>query len=338
VTEHEQIAKADDEAVGLHAIAAIHSTKLGPALGGTRFYPYASHDDALADVLRLSKAMSYKSAAAGLNLGGGKAVIIGDPRADKSEDLFRAYGKFIDSLEGRYVTTEDVGTTVADMEIIHSVTPHVTGFAIEHGGSGDPSEATGWGVFSAFRALAKRLWNADSLEGRRVLIVGVGKVGTFIARHAAKDGARLLIADISAEATARVSAELGAEIVDLEAALATECDILSPCALGGALNARAIPELRCEAVCGCANNQLDTEADGDRIAERGIIYAPDYIVNAGGVINISYEIGRPYDKDAAFAHTARIGDTLNRVIDKAHSDDITTAEAADRIAEERLLR
>ncbi|MEX2393613.1 MAG: Glu/Leu/Phe/Val dehydrogenase dimerization domain-containing protein, partial [Actinomycetota bacterium] len=165
--EHEQVAHADDDDVGLHAIAAIHSTKLGPALGGTRFYPYPSKDDALADVLRLSKAMSYKNAAAGLDLGGGKAVIIGDPRTDKSEALFKRYGAFIDSLDGRYITTEDVGTTVADMEIIHSVTPDVTGFAIEHGGSGDPSEATGWGVFSAFRTLAKRLWNADTLEGRR---------------------------------------------------------------------------------------------------------------------------------------------------------------------------
>jgi glutamate dehydrogenase/leucine dehydrogenase len=335
--EHEQVAHADDDAVGLHAIVAIHSTKLGPSLGGTRFYPYGSKDDALADVLRLSKAMSYKSAAAGLDLGGGKAVIIGDPRSDKSEALFQRYGSFIDSLDGRYITTEDVGTTVADMEIIHSITPHVTGFAIEHGGSGDPSEATGLGVFSAMRTLAKRLWDADSLEGRRVLIVGVGKVGTFIARHVAKDGARLVVADISEEATARVSAELGAEVTPLESAFALECDIVSPCALGGALNERTIPELRCEAVCGCANNQLATDEDGERIAARGITYAPDYIVNAGGVINISYEIGRPYDQDAAFAHTWRIGETLARVLDIAASQGITTAEAADHIAEERLL-
>jgi leucine dehydrogenase len=334
---HEQVVERDLGG-GRHSIIAVHSTRLGPSLGGTRFYPYASRDDALADVLRLSRAMSYKSAAANLDLGGGKAVIIGDPHTDKSDDLFREYGRFVDSLDGAYVTTEDVGTTVADMEVIHTQTKHVTGFAVEHGGSGDPSEATGWGVFSAMRTLAKRLWSVDSLEGKHVAIKGVGKVGTYLAGHVAVDGAKLTVADIYPDAAQRLVDAYGASVVAPDEIHAIECDIYAPCALAGDVNARTIPAMRSAAVCGCANNQLDKPEDAERIAQRGIVYAPDFIVNAGGVINISHElVAGGYDKAAAMEHTWRIGHTLARVLDEAEASGITTEEAAERVAEERLL-
>ncbi len=335
---HEQVVYADDLASGLRAIIAVHSTKLGPSLGGTRFYPYASKDAALADVLRLSRAMSYKSAAAGLDLGGGKAVIIGDPKTDKSPALFEAYGRFVDSIGGAYVTTEDVGTTVADMEIIHTQTAHVTGFAIEHGGSGDPSEATGWGVYAAMRTIAKRLWSADSMSGRHVALQGAGKVGSYIAGHLAADGCLLTVADPNPEATQRLVETCGATVVSPDEIARVDCDIFAPCAMGGALNDRSIAELRCVAVVGCANNQLATPDDADRLAERGVVYAPDFIVNAGGVINISHEL-QPggYDKQRAMDHSWRIGETLARVLDEAAGSGITTEEAAERIAEARLL-
>lgn len=335
--DHEQVVHCDEPEVGLRAIIAVHSTKLGPSLGGTRFYPFDSEEAALADVLRLSRAMTYKSAAAGLNLGGGKAVIIGDPRRDKTDDLLRAYGRFVDSLGGAYVTTEDVGTTVADMEIIHTQTRHVTGFAVEHGGSGDPSEATGWGVFSSMRTLAKRVWNVASLEGRHVAIQGVGKVGTYIAGHLARDGAKLTIADVSQEAVQRVVDTYGASTVAPDEIHKIECDILSPCALSGEVNVRTVPEMRCAVVCGCANNQLETPEDAERIAEAGIIYAPDFIVNAGGVINISHELEPGgYDRQRAMDHSWAIGDTIARVLDEAERSSITTEEAAERVAEARL--
>ncbi len=338
---HEQVVHADDIGSGLRAIIAVHSTKLGPALGGTRFYPYASKDDALADVLRLSRAMTYKNAAANLNLGGGKAVIIGDPRTTRSDDLLREYGRFVDSLRGAYITTEDVGTTVADMEIVHTQTKHVTGFAVEHGGSGDPSEATGWGVFSAIRSLGERLWGTDSLRGRHVAIQGVGKVGSYLAGHLARVGVRLTIADLSGEATQRHVDAYGADVVSVvsvDESTQVECDVYAPCAMGGALNARSIPLLRCAAVVGSANNQLETPQDAERLATRGIVYGPDFIVNAGGVINISHELEPGgYDKQRAMDHAWGIGDTLDRVLEEAEVSGITTEAAAERVAEARLL-
>lgn len=337
-TDHEKVVDCEDPDSGLSAIIAVHSTKPGPSLGGTRFYPYTTRQAALEDVLRLSRAMSYKSAAAGLNLGGGKAVIIGDPKRDKTEELLKAYGRFVDSLDGAYVTTEDVGTTVADMEIVHTQTRHVSGFAVEHGGSGDPSEATGWGVFSAMRTLAKRLWSADTLRGRHVAIQGVGKVGSYIAGHLAADGCKLTIADVSADAVQRLVETYGAAVVGPDEIHAVDCDIFAPSALSGAINARTIPEMRCVAVCGCANNQLDTPQDAERMVEAGIIYAPDFIVNAGGVINISHELEPGgYDKQRAMDHSWLIGDTLAKVLDEAQRAAITTEEAAERVAEERLL-
>ncbi len=331
---HEQVVFCNDRASGLRAIVAIHSTKLGPALGGTRFYPFATEADALDDVLRLSKAMSYKSSAAGLDFGGGKAVIIGDPRADKTEPLMRAYGRYLESMSGRYVTTEDVGTTQSDMDLIAQETRYVTGTSR---GSGDPSEATGWGVFSAMRTIAKRLWDADSLAGRHVAIQGVGKVGSYIAGHLANDGCRLTVADIFEEAALRIATRYGAEVVTAQEIHAVECDILSPCALAGEINERTVPELACAAVIGSANNQLTHPSMADALARRGVVYGPDFIVNAGGVINIAYEVGRTYDRDEAFAHAWRIGETLARVLDVAGNEGITTELAAERIAEARLL-
>lgn len=334
--DHEQVVFFQDRQTGLRSIVAIHSTRLGPSLGGTRFYPFPDEQSALIDVLRLSRAMTYKSSAAGIDLGGGKAVIIGDPRTDKTEALLRLYARRVDALGGRYITTEDVGTTEADMNLIRTETLYVAGEAVATGGSGDPSEATGWGVYNAMKALGRRLWGSDDLSGRHVAVQGVGKVGTFIVGHLAQAGCRITVADVSPEAVTRVVEAYGAQAVDVDEIHAVECDIYSPCALGDAISPRTIPELRCAAVAGCANNQLSAPEAGELVAERGIVYAPDYIVNAGGVINISYEVGRTYDKQAAFAHVERIGQTLERVLDRAEAEGITTAQAADRIAEERL--
>jgi glutamate dehydrogenase/leucine dehydrogenase len=335
---YEQVVVADDLGSGLRAIIAVHSTKLGPSLGGTRFYPYASKNDAMADVLRLSRAMSYKSAAAGLNLGGGKAVIIGDPRTDKTPERLEAYGRFVDTLGGAYITTEDVGTTVADMEIVHTQTKHVTGFAVEHGGSGDPSEATGWGCFSAIRTLGKRLLGVDTMSGRHVAIQGVGKVGSYLAGHLAEDGCKLTIADPSSAAIERLVDAYGATVVAPDEIAGVECDIFAPCALGGAVDETSVAQMRCVAVSGSANNQLATPADAERLAERGIVYAPDFIVNAGGVINISHELEEGgYIWQRAMDHAWRIGETVARVLDEAEASGITTEEAAERIAEARLL-
>lgn len=330
---HEDVVACHDAETGLRSIIAIHNTKLGPGLGGTRFYPFESEEAALADVLRLSQAMTYKSAAAGLDFGGGKAVIIGNPRTDKHEGLLRAYARFVDSREGRYITTEDVGTSVADIDVIAQETKHVTGTS---SGSGDPSDATAWGVFSAMRTVAKRLWGAETLAGRHVAIQGVGKVGSGIAEHLASDGARLTVADIFEEAALRIATKYDAEVVPTQEIHTVDCDILSPCALSGEINAETVPDMRCAAIIGCANNQLATPDMADAVAQRGIVYAPDFIVNAGGVINIAYEVGRRYDKDAAFAHAWRIGETIARVLDVADEQGITTEAAAEHIAEERL--
>lgn len=272
---HEQVVFCNDPATGLRAIVAIHSTVLGPALGGTRFYPYASEADALEDVLRLSRAMTYKNAVSGLDLGGGKAVIIGEPRQIRTDDLIRAYASFIDGLGGRYLTAEDVGTTLDDMDLIHRETPYVTGVSESLGGSGDPSPATAWGVYWAMKACAQHLWQSAELAGRHVVVNGVGKVGSALVGHLVEADARVSVADIDPEATRLMAERHGAAVVALESAHAVDCDIYSPCALGGALNDQTIPELRCAAVVGCANNQLQSEADAARLDQAGVLYAPD---------------------------------------------------------------
>jgi leucine dehydrogenase len=331
----EQVAYCHDAPTGLRAIVAIHSTALGPGLGGTRFYPYASEDDALVDVCRLAKGMTYKHAVCGNDLGGGKAVILGDPDRLRSEALFRAYGRFVEGLSGRYLTAEDVGTTQADMDIIRRETRHVTGVSESLGGSGDPSPATAWGVLWAMKAVAERLWGTPSLSGRHVCISGVGKVGAALAEHLAAEGAKLTVADVNSAAVDTVVTRDGAKAVVPDGAHTVACDIFSPCALGAVLNADTIPELHCDAVVGSANNQLDSPADAERLRQRGIVYAPDFVANAGGVINIAEE-PHGYDRQRAYDRIRTIHDTLLRVFDRAEADGTTTAAAADLLAEERI--
>jgi leucine dehydrogenase len=335
--DYEQVVFCHDRPSGLRAIVAIHSTVLGPALGGTRFYPYRDEDDAVEDVLRLARGMTYKSAAAGLDLGGGKAVIIGDPATVKSEALIRAYARFVDALGGRYVTAEDVGTTQADMDLIRRETRQVTGVSRALGGSGDPSEATAYGVLHAMKAVAKRAFGAAELEGRHVVVSGVGKVGYALARHLIEERARVTVADVNEAAIARAAKDFGAEIAPAEKAHAVECDIFSPCALGAVLNPATIPELRCRAVVGSANNQLATSECAELLERQGVLYAPDFIVNAGGVINIAEELSPAgYHRERAYAAVRSIFTTTTRVIETAASEGITTAAAAEHVAERRI--
>ncbi|HET6917637.1 MAG TPA: Glu/Leu/Phe/Val dehydrogenase dimerization domain-containing protein [Acidimicrobiales bacterium] len=332
--EYEEVVFCHDAPSGLRAIVAIHSTALGPALGGTRFYPYKSADDALIDVLRLAKGMTYKSALAGLDLGGGKAVIIGDPSTAKTEALLRVYARFVDSLGGRYLTAEDVGTTQADMDVIARETRCVTGVSPLLGGSGDPSEATARGVYWAMRATASHLEGGQDIAGLNVVVSGVGKVGSALSRLLLADGAKVTVADVNTAAAERLAAE-GAGTVEPAEAHRTACDIFAPCALGAVLNRRSIPELRCRAVVGAANNQLETESDAVALTERGIIYVPDFVVNAGGVINIADElIG--YHQERALDAVKRIGDTTSRILAAAEGGSKTTVEAAMEMAEARI--
>lgn len=335
----EQIAFCHHGPSGLRAIVAIHSTALGPALGGTRFLPYADETAALDDVCRLARGMTYKHAVSGLDAGGGKAVILGDPRTMRSEALIRAYARFIDGLSGRYLTAEDVGTTQADMDLIRTETRHVTGTSKSLGGSGDPSEATAWGVFCALGALAEHLFDGD-LGRRRIVVSGVGKVGLALVDHLMEAGARVTVADPDPGAVAAVRQRHPiVTVVEPAEAHTVACDVFSPCALGGVLNQDTIPELRCAAVCGSANNQLAEEADGTRLHDAGVLYAPDFVVNAGGVINIAEErhpSGMPYDRARARQRVSEIVDTLGRVMARAEADGLTPTQAATRLAEERL--
>ena len=336
--DYEQVVFCHDRATGLRAIVAVHSTRLGPALGGTRFYPYATEDEGLEDVLRLARGMTYKAAAAGLDLGGGKAVIFGDPTRDKSEALMRAYGRYVHALGGRYLTAEDVGTTQDDMDLVRRETRFVTGVSRELGGSGDPSTATAYGVLWAMKAVARHLWGDTSLVGRHVAIAGVGKVGRALLGHLVEERARVSVADVTPAAVDRAVAEAGAEAVGVEKIHAVECDIYAPCALGGALSAETIPELRCAAVVGSANNQLaDGVASARLLAGTGVLYAPDFVANAGGLINIAEELAPGgYRPDRARTAVQRIFDTVTSVLQAAEVDGVTTAEAADRRAESRI--
>jgi leucine dehydrogenase len=333
--EHESVHFGIDHATGLRTIVAIHSTALGPSLGGTRFYPYGSEADALTDVLRLSKGMTYKAACAGLDQGGGKAVIIGDPATLATPELFRAYGDFIDGLGGRYITAEDVGTTVDNMEIVATRTEHVSGLLTEHGGSGDPSPATARGVFVAQQAIAMLLWGSDDLTGRRIAIKGVGKVGMALAELIHDAGAELIVADVNDKATEHAATRYGAKVVAVDEIHQVDCDIFAPCALGGDLNESTIPELRCTAIGGSANNQLATEADGDRLRASGILYAPDFVVNAGGIINIAAESGG-YTTEKASTMIDAIFGNLTEILTAADRLGIGTHTAAQRVADDRI--
>jgi glutamate dehydrogenase/leucine dehydrogenase len=333
--EYEQIVYFHDPDVGLRAIVAIHSTVLGPAMGGTRCRPYVTETEGLVDVLRLARGMTYKQSVAGIDYGGGKAVIFGDPATVRTEPLLRSYGRFLHRLGGTYLTAEDVGTTQSDMDLIREETPYVTGTSLHLGGSGDPSPATAWGVLHAHHAVATHVWGARSLDGRHVVVSGVGKVGRALVHHLHDAGARVTVADVRAEAIAPLVDDLGVAVVSPDEAHRVECDIWAPCAFGAVLSRDTVPELRCAAVCGAANNQLAGDGDDERIAEREVLYVPDYVANAGGVINISEEPAG-YDVDRAMRHVAQIEQTVTRVVERAGSAGITTAAAADRLAEERL--
>ena len=335
--EYEQVVYCHDSPSGLKAIIAIHSTALGPALGGTRFYPYPSGLAALTDVLRLAKSMTYKSALAGLDLGGGKAVIIGDPSADKTEALLRVYGQFVDSLGGRYLTAEDVGTTQSDMDTIARETRCVTGTSPQLGGSGDPSEATARGVYWSMRATAAHLDGAPTLAGLHVVVSGVGKVGASLVPLLCADGAKVTVSDVDGRAVALLTADPNLEVhaAPVASAHTIECDIFAPCALGAVLNPRTIPELRCRAIVGAANNQLETEKDAVRLAERSILYVPDFVANAGGVINIADGLVG-YDRDRAMAAVERISATTAEILRLSAADGSTTVAAAESLAKARI--
>ncbi len=334
---HEQVVFGSDPTSGLRCIIAVHSTALGPALGGTRFYPYANEDAALTDVLRLSRAMSYKAACAGLDLGGGKAVIIGDPEADKSEALLRAYGRMVQSLDGRYVTACDVGTYPADMEIVGRETRWATGMDREHGGSGDSGVLTAAGVFIGMQATATQLWGSPTLSGVHVAVQGLGKVGRRLVNLLLEDGAKVTVADTDGDAVAAVEALDGVDVVAPEAILNVDADILSPNALGAILNEATIPQLRVQAVCGGANNQLATVEDADRLTARGILYAPDYVVNAGGLISVSDELHPDgYNTERARHKAQRIGETLLEIFAHARDSATSTELAAEQVAEARM--
>jgi len=328
----------NDPSSGLRAIIAIHSTTLGPALGGTRFYPYSGEDAALHDVLRLSRGMTYKAAAAGLDLGGGKAVIIGDPKRAKSEELLRAYGRFVASLGGRYITAEDVGTSRDDMDLIRRETRFVTGVSPSMGGSGDPSPITAYGVYLSMLACAEDTWHEHSLRGRRVAVQGLGKVGYALVKLLVEDGGATVIAsDIDVDSMARVVRDFGVQTAAPDQIHAVECDVFAPCALGGIINDETIPRLRCSVVAGSANNQLERPEHGRALQELGILYAPDYVVNAGGLINVADEL-QAYQPERARASVENVYRTLRDVFTIARENHISTAEAADRFAESRIDR
>ncbi|HVT63723.1 MAG TPA: Glu/Leu/Phe/Val dehydrogenase dimerization domain-containing protein [Mycobacteriales bacterium] len=334
--EHEQVVFCNDPATGLRAIVAIYSTALGPSLGGTRFYPYADEAAALADVLELSKAMAYKAACAGLELGGGKAVIIGDPTKDKSEALLRAYGRFVDSLSGRYYTACDVGTYVADMDVVAQECRFTTGRSPEKGGAGDSSVLTAFGVFEGMRAAAEAAWGEPTLRGRRVAISGVGKVGRHLVEHLLEDGASIVVADVNSDAVAAI-VERHPEVAatDPTRLIDEPMDVFSPCALGHALTDDTVGRLSARIVCGGANNQLAHPGVEALLEQRGILYAPDYVVNAGGVIQVADEIDG-YDPDRARAKAAEIFSTTARILATAAADGVPPSIAADRMAEERM--
>ncbi|MEW1644606.1 Glu/Leu/Phe/Val dehydrogenase dimerization domain-containing protein [Streptomyces sp. NPDC091219] len=336
---HEQVVLCQDRASGLKAVIALHNTALGPALGGTRFYPYASEEEAVADALNLARGMSYKNAMAGLDHGGGKAVIIGDPERDKTEELLLAYGRFVASLGGRYVTACDVGTYVADMDVVARECRWTTGRSPENGGAGDSSVLTAFGVFQGMRASARHLWGDASLHGRKVGVAGVGKVGHHLVQHLRDEGAEVVITDVREESVRRILDKHPTgvtAVADTEALIRVEgLDVYAPCALGGALNDDTVPVLTAKVVCGAANNQLAHPGVEKDLADRGILYAPDYVVNAGGVIQVADEL-HGFDFDRCKAKAAKIFDTTLAIFARAKEDGIPPAAAADRIAEQRM--
>ncbi len=333
---HEELVLFTNKDVGLRAIVAIHSTTLGPALGGCRMWTYSNDLEAIEDALRLSRGMTYKAAAAGLNLGGGKAVIVGDPKHAKSEGLFRAFGRFVESLNGRYITAEDVGTDVNDMEYVYMETRFVTGVAPAHGGSGDPSPVTAYGVLQGIKACVHETRGEDSLRGMSVAIQGLGNVGHNLLKHLLDEGATVVATDIDRERCERVAKEhRGVEIVSPESILSANVDVLAPCAMGAIINDDSLPRLKCKIVAGGANNQLKDDRHGAKLKERGILYAPDYVINAGGLINVYSEL-EGYNRERSLRMTRGIYYNLLKTFEIAKRHDIPTNRAADRMAEERI--
>ena len=332
---HEQLVMFSDAGSGLKGMVAIHDTTLGPSCGGLRIWPYATEQEAVTDVLRLSQAMTYKSAAAELPLGGGKAVIIADSRTQKTEALLRAYGRFLNTLGGRYLTTTDVGSTGRDMEHVHQETDYVVGLPTYLGGSGDTSIMTGLGVYMGMKACAKEVWGTDSLRGKKIAMQGFGKVSTHTAHHLMKEDSEIIVTDVN-EAALNTAKSMGFKVVKPDEIYDVECDIFSPCALGGVINKDTIPRIQARVVAGGANNQLLIEDDGEELHRRGILYAPDYLINAGGIINASTEIGADYNPDLAREKTERIYEIMGRIARESKEREMSTARMADRLAEERL--
>lgn len=334
--EHEQIVVCSEPSVGLKAIIAIHDTTLGPALGGTRMWPYNNEQEAIRDVLRLSRGMTYKAAISGLNLGGGKAVIIGDPRTDKTEEMFRAFGRFVDSLGGRYITAEDVGIDVQDMEWVNSETKYVTGIPKSLGGSGDPSPVTAFGVYMGIKACCKKAYGSESVKGRSIAVQGAGHVSTYLCRLLAEEGAELKVCDIYEDKVKELAEEVNAEIVDPDSIYSLDVDIFSPCALGGVINDDTIDHFDCDIIAGGANNVLDEEEKhGQMLLDRGILYAPDYVINAGGLINVASEL-EGYNPDRAHDKASRIYDTILDILEYSEENNTPTFVASNILAEERI--
>lgn len=333
---HEQVVFGYDEATGLKCIIAIHNTTLGPALGGTRMWAYANESEALNDVLRLSRGMTYKAAITGLNLGGGKAVIIGDSRKDKSEAMMRRFGKFVNSLGGKYITAEDVGIGTKDMEYVHMETQHVTGIPESMGGSGDPSPVTAFGVYMGMKASANYRWGNDSLSGKKVVVQGIGHVGESLVGHLVKEGAKVYVTDIFQDRLDAVVKQYGVEVVDKDAFYDMDMDIYAPCALGATLNDNTLERLKCSIVAGAANNQLaDEKIHGEAVMKKGILYAPDFLINAGGLINVYTEL-EGYNRDRALSKAENIYNTTLQILKISAEENIPTYVAANRMAEQRI--
>ncbi|MDK2901614.1 Leucine dehydrogenase [Koleobacter methoxysyntrophicus] len=331
--DYEQLVFCHDSVSGLKAIIAIHDTTLGPALGGTRMWTYSTEDEAIIDALRLARGMTYKNAAMGLNLGGGKTVIIGNPKKDKSEELFRAFGRYVQSLGGRYITAEDVGITVDDMEIVKQETDYVVGL---RGKSGDPSPVTAYGVYHGMKACAREVYGNESLKGKVIAVQGLGHVGSALCKFLYDEGARLIVTDIFEENVKNVVKEFAAEYVEPDKIYEIKCNIFSPCALGAVINDITIPKLKCDIIAGSANNQLKEPKHGDILMQKGILYAPDYVINGGGVINVAEELTGCYERERALAKVSKIYDKILKVIEISKKENIPTYIAADRMAEERI--
>jgi valine dehydrogenase (NAD+) len=334
---HEQVVFCNDRPSGLRAIIAVYSTRLGPALGGTRFYPYRSDEAAITDVLNLSRAMTYKSALAGLDLGGGKAVIIGDPAELKSEALLRAYGRFVQSLGGRYITACDIGTDSEDMDIIARECGYVAGRTEQHGGAGDSSVLTALGVFQGMRAASEHVWGSPSLDDRTVAVEGVGKVGSHLVEHLLSDGAKVTVYDVSATAVQRLVTRYPQVVAvsSRDDLVSGELDVYAPCALGGALDDQTVASLRAKIVCGGANNQLAHPGIGEQLLQRDIVYAPDYLVNAGGLMQVADEL-EGFSFERAKLRTEQIFATTKHILAIADKDSVAPGVAADRLAERRM--